>query len=218
MTTERNANIYQRPSGIWWFRCQISGVETRCSLKTRDVEEAKRRREILIDRHHTESLDVARTDWSKRCYASLKDSQSWLRGIWSSANRRNRKKGFKSTIGLRSVYRIALKSRGRCAVTGIPFEWDGDKPSAGPYGISIDRVTAGEPYSVKNCRMVTKAVNLAMSVWGEDVFWDVASRAVGRKLMGVRAKTGTKKEPKKRSRKSLNLVAREGLEPSTSAL
>jgi hypothetical protein len=177
---QTNSNLYKHNgSPYWWVRCQIDGREIRSSLKTKDVAEARRRRDLYLAKHHVESLDVARVDWKRRCSAAMDDSQSWLRALWSSANRRNRKMGVAAQIGIRSVYVLAIKSRGRCAVTGIPFDWAG----RGAFSISLDRIVPGKPYSARNCRMVIRAVNLAMNVWGEAVFWEIAKRAVGRELL-----------------------------------
>lgn len=183
-STTDNSNLYRHSrSPYWWLRCQIDKREIRTSLKTSDIAEARRRRDVYLARHHVEGLDVGRVDWKRRCYAAMNDSQSWLRALWASANRRNRRMGVSKQIGIRAVYLLALKSRGRCSVTGIPFQWSGDSPVRGAYAISLDRIVPGRPYSPKNCRMVIRAVNMAMNVWGESVFWEVAKRAVGRSLL-----------------------------------
>jgi hypothetical protein len=181
---ENNSNLYRHGrSPFWWVRCQLDGRELRASLKTSDLAEARRRRDIFLARHHVDGLDVQRTDWKKRCRAAVDNSQSWLRSLWASANKRNRRMGVTRPMSIKAVYAVAIKSHGRCAVTGIRFAWNGDVPVSGAYAISLDRITPGKPYSAKNCRMVIRAVNMAMNVWGEAVFWDVAQKAVGRRLL-----------------------------------
>ena len=80
-----------------------------------------------------------------------------------------------SMMSAREFAAIAVRSRGRCEVTGIEFRF-GDAERA--YGPSLDRMSAGGPYSFENCRLVLLAVNVAMSNWGEDVFRDICAAFV----------------------------------------
>ena len=183
MNLSDTANLYKRKdSPHWWMRAHVDGRAIRVSLKTHDLEEAAKRRDALINRYHADSIDVGRSDWRKRCLLARDTGGSWLRALCNAANHRNKKFGWRP-VTLQTVYRLAVKSRGRCAVTGIPFAWDGESSARGAYAISIDRIKPGKPYSAKNCRMVLRSVNLAMHVWGEQAFWDIACKAVGRRLM-----------------------------------
>lgn len=182
---EAAKGLYQRPGSPYWnARFQVNGSEVRVSLKTKDLGEAKRRREDLVSKASKDGLELRRSDWAERCRAAANNSQSWLRRHWGSANARNRRRGITRSVSINFVYLVALRSGGRCAVTGIPFQWDGDRPLKGAYAISLDRIDSSKPYSSRNCRMVLQAVNVAMNAWGSDVFWDVARHAVGRQLQG----------------------------------
>jgi hypothetical protein len=67
---------------------------------------------------------------------------------------------------------IALRSGGRCMVSGIPFVI-GKKRH--PYQPSIDRILSGDAhYSFGNVRLVCLAVNYCMHGWGEHVFKTLA--------------------------------------------
>jgi hypothetical protein len=103
--------------------------------------------------------------------------------MWATANRRNRRMGSKRVIGVSALRELAVRSAGRCAVTGISFRWDGEKPERGAFAISLDRIMPGMPYTARNCRLVLRAVNYAMNAWGQDVFWQVAENAVGQRLI-----------------------------------
>lgn len=181
-TSDRN--IFRRPgSPYYWLRFHLHGHKVRVSLKTADLKEARKRRDVYVARHHVDGLDVQTAEWRQRCRAAADDGKSWLRALWARANRRNRQMGAGRQMSIKAVYAVAMKSRGRCAVTGIPFAWHGDTPVRGAYAISLDRIKSGKPYCTSNCRMVIRAVNLAMNVWGEDVFWEISRKAVGRSLI-----------------------------------
>lgn len=187
-------NLYRRADSPHWFvRFGVNGREVRLSTRTADLGEACRRRDQLVARHQADGFELYRSDWRKRCRLARVTGGSWLRIMCAKACERNKGRGWKP-ISLASVYRLALKSRGRCAVTGIPFAWTADKAAPGPYAISLDRITPRRPYSPKNCRMVLRAVNLAMSAWGSEVFWEIAGHAIGRRLLREhRTKIGTEK-------------------------
>lgn len=73
----------------------------------------------------------------------------------------------------------------RCAVSGIAFRFDrGDiwNPKASrnrhPFSPSIDRITAGGPYSRENSRIVCLIVNLARSNFGDEALLTMAEGVV----------------------------------------
>lgn len=182
--TNPNQGLYQRANSPYWhMRCGVNGREIRLSLKTDDLSEARKRRDRILEKAQVDGLDIRRSEWNLRCKNALTDSQSWLCRLWASANARNKRKGINRSISLSSVYRLAVKSGGRCAVTGIKFKWNGLAPERGPYAISLDRVRSSKPYSTHNCRMVLCAVNVAMNAWGAEIFWEIARHAVGRDLL-----------------------------------
>jgi len=75
----------------------------------------------------------------------------------------------------RDVYRMLKDSRGRCAVTFVPFSYEktpGQKKR--PYYPSIDRIDPAGDYRIGNVRLVIAAANLAMNVWGDEVLHRMA--------------------------------------------
>ena len=69
---------------------------------------------------------------------------------------------------------------GRCSVTGLVFSFDsvGSSLVKRAYAPSLDRITAGAPYTRENCRLVMVAINFAMNAWGLDVYLCLANAAV----------------------------------------
>lgn len=78
------------------------------------------------------------------------------------------------TITPEYVIDIAKRNEWRCAVSGIKMSID--KVNGGrPYAPSIDRIDSSSDYHPGNVRVVCIAVNLAMNVWGEEVFRKIAA-------------------------------------------
>lgn len=76
-------------------------------------------------------------------------------------------------------FRKTMESQGgKCAVTGIPMTLKADNSPKSPYQVSVDRIDHKLGYEPSNCRLVILAVNLAMNVWGEEVFREIAVRTV----------------------------------------
>ncbi len=72
---------------------------------------------------------------------------------------------------------------GVCEVTGLPFVLTKhEKHATHPMAPSVDRITAGGPYSKDNCRMVVLALNAALNQWGEEAFTRLAEAYLARKV------------------------------------
>lgn len=70
------------------------------------------------------------------------------------------------------------RSLGRCEITGIRFSADNFSLSRRrPFVPSIDRIDPRGLYELDNCRLVAWIVNLAISDWGEDIFWTMVKAA-----------------------------------------
>ncbi|NTG86140.1 hypothetical protein G6L15_08270 [Agrobacterium rhizogenes] len=67
---------------------------------------------------------------------------------------------------------------GKCAVSGIEMQTSGECNS--PYLMSIDRIEPALGYIEENSRLVILAVNLAMNVWGERTFREIATAVASR--------------------------------------
>lgn len=70
-------------------------------------------------------------------------------------------------------------SAGVCEMSGIPFDGSGRSPNAP----SIDRIVAGGPYSVENCRLILWSINHALSDRGEDYMINVFSAILRKRSM-----------------------------------
>lgn len=77
------------------------------------------------------------------------------------------------------VQELLAESEWRCAVTGVGFSM---RVVSGrrPFAPSIDRIDNSKGYSKDNCRMVCAATNIALNVWGEQVF-GVLARSYARR-------------------------------------
>ena len=88
---------------------------------------------------------------------------------------RSKLKGQPCQLTSSDVEMLLGRSAGCCELTGIEFSKINPSSSRrSPFSPSIDRVDSSKPYSVKNCRVVCTAVNIALSDWGEAVFKEVA--------------------------------------------
>lgn len=73
---------------------------------------------------------------------------------------------------------LMRRSLGRCEVSGIRFSGDNFSSSRRrPFIPSIDRIKPQGPYDLVNCRLVAWIVNLSISDWGEDIFWQMVKAA-----------------------------------------
>lgn len=69
---------------------------------------------------------------------------------------------------------------GRCAVSGIPFSYArglSTKDRRNPHAPSVDRINSSLGYAKRNCRLVILAVNIALNLWGDDLFYEVCEAA-----------------------------------------
>ena len=87
------------------------------------------------------------------------------------AKRRATRKGVPYTLNADDVvdvqHRIDL---GFCEITGTPFNMDGTRKFNSP---SIDRIVPKLGYVRGNIRVICRAMNIAMSNWGEDDVWEM---------------------------------------------
>ena len=99
-----------------------------------------------------------------------------------SAYKVTRSASLKSGIGFElteeELAYLMRRSLGRCEVSGLKFSGDNFTTSKRrPFIPSIDRIKAKEPYDLNNCRLVAWIVNLSLSDWGEDIFWQMIKAA-----------------------------------------
>jgi len=100
---------------------------------------------------------------------------SFIKNLHFRAAQRARRKKVTFALSVEDVAKLWKKSKGRCALTGIPF----DEVNAGrfarrPWVPSLDRIKATEGYTVENTRLICCAMNFALNAWGEEIFERVA--------------------------------------------
>lgn len=162
--------LYKKPdSPYWWMSYTIEGKRFRVSTKCKDFESAKR----FLERQLMEIRMVQfEKDWARTVDTAANNPASWLGGMLNSARSRAKRTNRSFDLTLGKLRELALRSNGRCMVTGIRFTPPRGKRD--PFAPSLDRIDSSLGYEYDNCRMVCVAVNLAMSNWGEDVLMLIA--------------------------------------------
>lgn len=107
-------------------------------------------------------------------------SREKLRDVYASMLKNARSRGRDVEITLGDVEAMWDESGGRCALSGIPFDFERRGRKRRPFAPSIDRIDSMKAYTRANCRLVCVAVNYAMSDWGEGVLRQVAHGILGR--------------------------------------
>ena len=87
------------------------------------------------------------------------------------AKRRATRKGVPYTLTADDVADIQRRiDLGFCEITGTPFNMDGKRKFNSP---SLDRVIPKLGYTRGNIRVICRAMNIAMSNWGEGDVWEM---------------------------------------------
>lgn len=162
----------------WYLRKRLpSGKRLEHGLGTGDRAEAERRaRALLSEMSQQQHL----TAWEAKVSDGLK-SKGWLWRMNVNAASRLRKKGGK--LDLKTIEIVALRSRGLCEVSGLPF-YLGEE-SRHPFKPSLDRIDSSGGYDPWNIRMVLLCVNYCMSHWGEKVFLQISAAVLSRHLSEI---------------------------------
>lgn len=110
------------------------------------------------------------------------------------AKTRAKAKGLEFGITVEWAIEQMKASDYRCPLTDIPFSVSESRASfARPHAPSLDRIDPKRGYTTDNVRVVVFVVNLMISDWGEDVFFQAASgyRRTRRKRLSIPAPTET---------------------------
>lgn len=110
-----------------------------------------------------------------------------LRQILHAAKERAKDSGVEFSLTFSKLYGMLKNAAGRCAITGIPFSFEKSQAHhKRPWVPSVDRITAGGPYSASNCRLVCSVVNYAMNEWGISALYRVADALLLGELYAAR--------------------------------
>lgn len=91
----------------------------------------------------------------------------------------------KNTLTREDIMELLLASDGRCAVTGLPFDFAPlENTKRHPWMPSLDRINHSKGYHAENIRIVCFAVNVAMNQWGEQALYRIVD-AINAKSLGV---------------------------------
>jgi len=94
-----------------------------------------------------------------------------IKAIMRLTRRRAILKGIKINIDENTIRKLWDDTNGRCVLTEIEFS---DKVVKGsnsrPFSPSLDRISSSGGYTKDNVRLVCQAVNMALFVWGDEVF------------------------------------------------
>lgn len=110
----------------------------------------------------------------------MKKPETLAKKRFIETRRRARKEG--TEFSLTSDWFIKNFSLGVCALTGLPFSFNGARRGHkyDPYSPSVDRIDNSRGYHPDNCRVVLTAVNVALNHWGYDVFLPIARALAAR--------------------------------------
>lgn len=165
-------------AGVWELCWSEEGRIRSRSLGTGDLDEA-----ALFYKRIVPGLRPPKP------HAQLSEEQvtRWARKAHHAAKYRASLCGVPFEITQDRLRRMLAEADGRCAVTGLAFDFQADRHN--PWCPSLDRIKPALGYVEGNCRWVCFAVNLAMNKWGEDVLVRIAV-AIATKL-GRRTVAGT---------------------------
>lgn len=97
-----------------------------------------------------------------------------LKEIFRNTQKRARKFHLKFKITEKYLKDLWDLNEGKCGLTQIEFsDKIVGKTKRRPYAASLDRIDSNEGYTIKNTRLICQAVNMALFVWGDDVFDNV---------------------------------------------
>jgi hypothetical protein len=118
--------------------------------------------------------------------------QSWSWREWQCQDRK--KKGKPAPIfeiTLDDVIAKYHKQRGRCALSGQPFNFEFLPPGSGrkPDAVSIDRINPAKGYTKDNIRLVWAQANIARNAWSDQQLLKLALGIVSH--LSLKTETGS---------------------------
>jgi hypothetical protein len=179
MDYEPSNNLRQR-EGIWYMDMRVGGRRVRKSTNTTDHEIAKQFVKRYEATFRGKMLD---RDWVEQVERQAATSGSWVKRMYHRIGRRTERSGRVAELSYSEMVGLLLASNGRCAVSGIRFDWLKPEHSrCAPFSPTIDRVDSRLGYVAGNCRVVCLSVNIGMREWGEAVMTKIGLAMLAKKL------------------------------------
>lgn len=156
-------------AGVWYLDVRKNGARIRRSLRTADATHARQRRDAFLRSIATIEPPAGYEPAARPALLA------YLRKCRGAAITRDRRRRREPDLSHEAIVALLDRSARRCEVTGIPFSLaKAPGTSRRPFAPSIDRRDNGLPYSLANCRLACVAANVAINVWGEQVFGRLA--------------------------------------------
>lgn len=176
-STKRDGLYKQPGSDCWYMSFSLDGKRIRKSTACTSYEAAK---QVLQRRLQAKAEAKRNQEWEVYVEEMHRLPKSWLAKMLASAKSRSSRLNRKCDLTLDELKLIAIRSGGRCEVTGITFR----RPTGHhePLAPSLDRADISKGYTFDNCRLVCMAVNFAMNRWGEDVMLLIAKAMLHKHL------------------------------------
>jgi hypothetical protein len=146
----------------WHISRVINGRQVRVSTKCTTLPAA-----IAYYRQWESQTLVAQHDswWAEQVREAAESRSPWVSRLLVQV-RKGRKA---NSLDLADVVHMAVRSQGRCEVSGLPFSFEVHGKRR-PFAPSIDRISSDEGYTPANTRLVCYAVNVGMNCWGDVPF------------------------------------------------
>jgi hypothetical protein len=131
---------------------------------------------IEVLEKHMESVNWRyRSNYGKIVKAM--DGDPWarvLKGLNEKLSRsltRAYRMDFDHNIRLPDLYKLWIKQKGRCDMTGVIMSFDtGTSEHRNEIGCSLDRIDSKQGYVKGNIRLVTHWANNALNTWDDNIF------------------------------------------------
>lgn len=154
----------------WNYSRNFNGKRYRISTGCQDLKEAKE----WLKYYHPDLLHDGLKSPEPEIFVSSKKrfkfTDQWFSETLYRICYRNKGNGA-SRISKSFLSRLVARSKGRCELTGIPFNTEKINGAIRlPFAPSVDRINSNLPYGKENCRLVCLAVNISMNGWGEKLF------------------------------------------------
>lgn len=172
--------IYRRPDGTWYVNAVVKGRRNRISLRTRGEAEARLRAEALISEGRSFILAArARSKWKGVVLRGAQQRRGWIVDLHRRMMMRCEKKRWVSDITLEDLIALLIDSQGRCAFSGLEFNWHREPGwTSAPFAPSVDRIECARGYTKDNVRVVCTCVNAGLGQWGDFVLMKMCQAVV----------------------------------------